>query len=71
MKRVEIFKTEDGRFFESRAEAERHEEIHELAEWYEENKLYGNYDGCRIDWLDFLSWLEENKTKVREILSLF
>ena len=70
MKAVTRFETEDGRFFETKAQALNHERLLVMERWYDDNKLYGQFEGCRIEWGYFLGWLQEHKEKVAEILGV-
>ena len=69
MKKVTKFESDDGTLFDTEQEALAHDKLEALREWYEENKIYGYYQGCRIDWSEFLEWLIYNKEKMRDILS--
>jgi len=65
---VTMYETRDGEFFHSQAEAEDHDKFLYFGDWYEENKLYGNTDGCRIEWKDLIEWLQENKKEVKQLM---
>jgi len=62
-----LFRTVDGTLHNTRQKAVAHERVLELKDWYEDNKIYGNSDGCKIEWETLLEWLEDNK-EAREIL---
>jgi hypothetical protein len=61
MKKVEKYETEDGRVFDTAREASQYESLLALESWYEDNKLYGSSDGCRIDWENFRDWFLEHQ----------
>ena len=69
MKKVMKFEANDGAVFDTEEAALAHDKLTELAEWYEENKLYGMYEGCRIEWDGFIEWCGDNKSKLKEILA--
>jgi len=60
-----IYVTQDGREFMSKDLAKRHEAKLFFREWYEDEKLYGNSEGCRIDAEDMLEWLLAHEAKLR------
>lgn len=70
MKEKIMFETTDGCLFESIKRATDHEKLLSLINWYEDNKLYGMYEGCKIEWEYFIEWLTTNKYKVADILKL-
>lgn len=49
--------TEDGKAFDFKYLAEAHEDLLKLKSEYESIKMYGQYEGCRIDWDEFLTWI--------------
>ena len=65
-----MFETADGCIFESILEAVKHEKRLSLIDWYEDNKLYGNYEGCKIEWEDLIEWITTNKKEVIDILKV-
>ncbi len=67
MKKVTMYKTNDGTVFDTEAEATKHEKIFELGEWYDNNPLFG--DGT-VDFEDLLEWCQDNKAKVKEMLAV-
>lgn len=70
MKKVTKFESNDGTIFDTEKAALEHDKLTTLAEWYEENKIYGMYEGCRIEWSDFIEWCGDNKGKLKEILAV-
>ena len=68
MKEIVCFETVDGRVFKSSMDAARHEAETSFYDWYEDNKCYGNTDGCRIEAKDMLEWLKEHKEVVLGVL---
>ena len=59
MKAVTKYETSDGKLFDTEAEATRHEELLDEAQWYRDNALYGS-DGDRVFWEDLREWLEDH-----------
>jgi len=68
MKKEIKYKALDGTLFDFEREAIAHDEKFLMAEWYEENKLYGNIDGCRIEWEDLFEWIQDNKSTILKII---
>lgn len=68
MKFVTKYEASGGTLFDTIEEAEAHEELFSMEEWYEKNKLYGNSDGCRIEFDSFLEWLRYNKAEIIKII---
>jgi len=68
MKKITCFQTTDGRLFESVKDAEKHQASLNFFTWYEDNKCYGNTDGCRVEAVDMLEWLKENRCDILEVL---
>jgi hypothetical protein len=69
MRQITKFEADDGTVFDTEAAAVAHDNLNALGDWYEENKLYGMCDGCRIEWDDLLEWCQQNKDKLKEILA--
>ena len=68
MKTVSMYEAEDGKLFKTSEEAILHENECEIKKWYEDNKLYGNYDGSSVDYMELKSWLTENRRYVDTII---
>ena len=68
MKEVTKIETIDGRLFDTVHEAREHEQFVEFSKWYEDNKIYGSYEGCKIEWEDFWEWVKENRAEVKKML---
>ena len=68
MKKVEMYEANDGSIHYTEKEAKNRDKLLELEEWYEENKLFGRFDGCKIEWEDLIEWISENKEIVQELL---
>lgn len=69
MKKVTKYEANDGTICDTEDQALARDDLIDLEQWYEDNKLYGGPVGCRIDWDDLLEWLQENKAKVIKILA--
>lgn len=69
MKKVTKYEAKDGTIFDTEAVALAHDKLDALGEWYEDNKLYGMSEGSRIDWDDFLEWVQQHKDKLKEIIA--
>lgn len=70
MKEKRIFEADDGTIFSSMKEVLDYEKILTIKDWYENNKIYGSFEGCKIEWEDLLDWLDENKDKVLALLKI-
>lgn len=68
MRLVTKYETSDRKVFDTEKEAERHEHGIALCEWYNSNILYGNVAGSRVDYLDFIDWLDNNVHEVEELI---
>lgn len=68
MKKVRKYEAKDGSLFDKKENALARDRLLELEEWYEGNKLYGRYEGCRIEWEDFIEWLKVNKEEIKRII---
>ena len=69
MKKVTKFEANDGTIFDTEKAALAHDRLNDLGEWYDDHKLYGMYEGCRIEWEDFLEWCQQHKEKIKEIIA--
>ena len=70
MMKVTRFRSIDGKVFSTETECKNWESKVRLSKEYEDNKLYGMYEGCRIEWKDFIEWVSDNKDMVRAILDV-
>jgi len=68
---VKRFKANDGQVFKTEKEAEDHEKILALQEWYEEHKLSGSTYGSSVSWDDFIDWLIDHRDEAKAILKLY
>lgn len=67
---ITIFETSDGKEFRSSQAAREHErELHFLRD-YDTTKLFGAYEGCKIEGEAMLEWLMANETLVRKLYGL-
>ena len=64
MKKVTKYESNDGSLFATEEEAQLKDKIDSFKEWYDENKLYGSSEGCKIEWEDFVEWLMEHKDTI-------
>lgn len=62
---VTAYKTKDGRVFATKGEAETHQAICDFEEWYEDNKIYGEY---YVSSDDLLRWLGDHQGDLIELL---
>lgn len=69
MKKLTKYEANDGTIFDTEAAALAHDNLDVLGEWYEDNKLYGMSAGSRIDWEDFIEWVQQHKDKLKEIIA--
>lgn len=65
---VESFKASDGKLFENFEDAEQHQAKLDFYEWYNDNRLLGNYAGSYVNENDLLDWLHENRYMVRRLI---
>lgn len=70
MTQVTAYKATDGQLFEGQREYQAHQAKLDFAAWYENNQLYGIYEGSRVETRVMLDWLQENRDKVAELLQL-
>lgn len=70
MRKVSAYETTDGLVFTDKQEAERHQQTINFRDWYQQdgNTLYGDYAGSKVEWDDLLTWLEDNKQTILNIL---
>ena len=67
-KAATIYVTRDGREFMNKKDAQCHEAGLDFEEWYEDEKLYGSYDGSSVHADDVLDWLRTHAAKLRLII---
>lgn len=69
---VQMYESSDGKVFRELADAEYHESVLAFTEWYENNKIYGGFEGCKIESEYFLDWLdnldEEGRRWLKKVL---
>ena len=65
MKQLLCYKTSDGLLFEDKQQAALHEQKLEFRQWYQQNKLYGRYEGSDIDIKNLDEWLKVNAERVK------
>ena len=68
MKKVTKYESNDGSLFATEEEAQLKDKIDSFKDWYNENRLYGSSEGCKIDWEDFVEWLIEHKDTIMTLL---
>lgn len=68
MQKVTAFKTTDGQIHEDEQLAFKHQNKIDFQRWYEEERLYGNYAGSRVEFDELVNWLQTNKAEVRKFL---
>lgn len=71
MERVTCFKTRDGKIFDQEDDAVKHELLLDFRGWYEENKIYGKYEGCKIEVKEIEAWIAENVKELWAFLDAF
>lgn len=67
MKKITCFETSDGKIFQTKDQALTNKAKIDFEQWYENNKLYGRYSE-RVDAIDVMTWLVENKSEVMSFL---
>lgn len=68
MKEIKSYKTEDGQIFQVKGDAEAHEEEIKFLKWYDNHICYGNTNGSRVDGVDMLDWLNDNRDVLLKLL---
>ena len=63
-KRITAYKCSDGTVFENFNDANKHDAVLHFRDWYEDHKLLGNCDDCKVDLEDLVDWLNKHKTTV-------
>ena len=58
----------NGKEFNIEEEALAEDEIYKVESWYEKHKLYGRFEGCKIEWEDFIEWLTDNQLIIKDLL---
>lgn len=62
------FQTTDNKLFTDEKEAKKHQASIDLEVWYEDNQLYGNYAGSRVEFNDLLEWLQRHAAIIKPLL---
>ncbi len=70
MKAVTKFEADDGTIFDTEKAAMAHDRLCCIRKWYASHMLYGNYEGSRIEWEDFLEWCAQHKRELKEIIEI-
>lgn len=60
-KKVQKWESKSGELFNTRREALRDDEICETLAFFEDNPIYGNFEGCKVYGSDIREYLDENK----------
>lgn len=68
METITCFKTSDDTLFESKLEAEKHEEELKFNEWYVDNPIMGNLPGSFVELCDFKDYIKENSEWIKKLL---
>lgn len=67
VKETTAYICDDGTIFENQIDAETHEQKGRIEKSFQ--KIYGDYEGCRIDYRDFIDWIEENPVYCKELFN--
>lgn len=67
-----VWQTEDGKTFDTKADAINHEKTIKLKSWYSGNKLCARAGGPTnpVAFFDLIEWLQVNRMKVAEMLTV-
>lgn len=67
---IECYKTKDDIIYKKKEEAMKAilDLDLEFLKWYEDNKLFGNYECCKIDANTMLEWLKENRLVLKSFI---
>lgn len=68
MEQTKAYKATDGKVFEDRVSCERHQKYLNFLDEYEQRKVYGQIEGCRIEAEDMWEWLQDNRNFVLDVL---
>ena len=69
MRPITKYEAEDGTIHDTEAQAYAHEQIQSIRKWYEDNTIYGNVMGCRIDFKELHDWLKKHHGQVTALLT--
>lgn len=67
---VVAYQTEDEKIFSDVKDATNHQNLLEFKNWYNDNKIYGRYGGCKIEFEEFVQWLKEHKDYINQFFPL-
>ena len=65
---ITAYQASDGSVHASEEEAQVKQDLIDFEEWYERNKCYGRFEGCRIESREMIEWLEENSAYLKKFL---
>jgi len=64
---ITLYRTVDGKVFESLEEAQLHARTLQFRNWYDENELFVRGD-IRVTFEELIEWLDENWIHVKEFM---
>jgi len=56
-----LWKSKNGKHFKTEKEADRDDEIIEAKQFFEDNPIYGNFEGCKVYGSDIEEYLDTNR----------
>jgi|GEM_PF-4065366 len=60
-KKVQKWQSKSGDLFSTRKEALRDDQICEALQFFEDNPIYGNFEGCKVYGSNICEYLDDNK----------
>lgn len=70
LKRVSSFETTDGKLHRDRKTAMSHQARLNAVSYFEENKAYGSYEGCKIEGESLVEFIEEHADFILNFLKI-
>lgn len=68
--KITAYQTDDGQIFSNVTDATNHQNMLEFEQWYNNNKLYGRYEGSTIEFEEFIQWFKEHKEWLNQFFPL-
>jgi hypothetical protein len=69
-KTVAAYQTDDHKLFFNITDATKHQNLLDFEKWYNNNKLYGRYEGSQIEFEEFIRWFTEHKEWLNQFFPL-
>jgi len=59
-----LWRSKHGKHFKTEKEADRDDELIEIKQFFEDNPIYGNYEGCKVYGSDIEEYLNTNRDTI-------